>query len=78
MRGLKQGNPLSHLFIITEEVLRIGIYSDLSSRNLILFKVPRYRCCFSHILFADDILIKQVLLCIPMHVLACLHPQNKF
>jgi hypothetical protein len=57
-RGVRQGDPLSHLlFCIAEDVLSRGISKLVESRKLELIKGTRHMNFPSHTLYADDIMI---------------------
>lgn len=58
MRGIRQGDPLSpYLFIMCMEVLRLMIKDKCDSKLWDLVKASRGRLAFSHLLFADDLIL---------------------
>lgn len=57
-RGLKQGDPLSpYLFILVVESLGRGLKSLLHDGQLVPYSLPRNAPSFSHLCFADDLVI---------------------
>ncbi|XP_065616004.1 uncharacterized protein LOC136061741 [Quercus suber] len=58
MRGIRQGDPLSpYLFIMCMEVHRLMIKDKCDSKLWDLVKASRGGLAFSHLLFADDLIL---------------------
>lgn len=70
-RGLGQGDPLSpYLFVICMEKLSLAINEGVQDKRWLPIKVSRNGPSFSHLLFADDVLLFSKARCSQARVMA--------